>query len=165
MRRLVWPILLVGFLVAPPALAYLPWCHDWLVVEVIDDTVLVEHRGAEYNCCPADITHDVTFGEGRIDVWETEILAEDICLCNCCYEVTAEIAAVPAGDWVVHLHYLEWDTGEWVDLTFPIQIAPGGPGGTAHLADSYDSGCQEPGTPVREPVEETSWGRLKARWH
>ena len=83
MKQSLFPGILLGLLVValPASSMDLPFCDDWLVVSSADDVVTAVHMGGEYNCCPDHFDYDVALIDNRIEIVETEVLAEEICLC------------------------------------------------------------------------------------
>ena len=164
MPRTAFYAILLAIAASRAAAAYdLPLCDDRLVAAAEADAVTVTHMAAEYNCCPYAFAFDVSLGEGRIDITETEVLVPPICTCTCCWDLSVLVSDVPSGDWMVHLTYWDYEAGQLLELTAPVHVEEGGQGVVA-VADSWDSGCLQPGTAAPEGAEESTWGRVKSQY-
>ncbi len=165
LRHVLSGLLLGLFAVSPPVSAYdLPFCDDWLVVESEADIVTAVHMGGEYNCCPDHFEYSVELVEDRIEIIETEILPDDICVCMCCWNTTVAVEDVPPGDWLVHFHYWDNETGMMAELVGSVHVGGSGQGAAFAVLDNWDSGCLAIGTSAQEGFESSSWGRVKALW-
>ena len=85
-------------------------------------------------------------------------------MCFCCWNTTVAVEDVPPGDWFVHFHYWDNETGTMVELVGSVHVEGSGQGTTFAVTDNWDSGCLEIGTPVAEGAETSTWGRVKALW-
>jgi hypothetical protein len=56
------------------------------------NTLGIKHINAAFNCCPGDITADVTVADGAITIAEHE--AQSMCDCSCLYDLEYEIRNV-----------------------------------------------------------------------
>ena len=87
-----------------------PGCgEDEVIARVEENSILVTHKNATYNCCPDDI--EVTLSsQGKIlTLYEKEILTTP-CDCMCCYNIYTEIAGLTPGEYTIVVCWQDWET-------------------------------------------------------
>ncbi|MEA3444201.1 MAG: hypothetical protein U9R19_05680 [Bacteroidota bacterium] len=60
-----------------------------------DNTLLLTHINAGFNCCPGEITADFTFSGNAISISENESAAD--CDCDCLYDLEMQITSLSPG--------------------------------------------------------------------
>ncbi|MBN1945221.1 MAG: hypothetical protein JW797_06060 [Bradymonadales bacterium] len=101
-------------------------------VEVVEDTLTIQHLGAIWNCC-GQVTMNVTLDadNGLILVEEVESAAEAgyPCRCLCVYDLSVGASGFPRGDYIVRVftnHGEEYRIFGEVEVTVPGRPNPAG---------------------------------------
>jgi hypothetical protein len=63
------------------------------------DTLILTHSNAAFNCCPGDITAEISFSNDTIRIVERE--SELGCHCLCLYDLTYRVANLEAGTYTI----------------------------------------------------------------
>jgi hypothetical protein len=144
------------------------WCEhaDQIWGEVHGSTVTIHHDAALYNCCPDRFDYSVDYIPGfQIYVLELEILSEP-CDCNCCYDLSIDIADVAPGEYQVWFEWWDYETAHGQIGGFQIVVPDIGQSGDAQLGHSSNTGCLEETSVPEDPAEpenaESTWGAVKA---
>lgn len=140
--RLVFVISLIVCVSAGAVYSNEP-CTDTIYAKVIDDTVMVFHDGAFYNCC-AVIAFEFEIGDTFIDIVETETFPKGPCYCMCCFDLSLSISNVPPGFYWICV----WNEDESV-LYGKVRVVVGGAEpGPAEICSLWQSDCYTlaPGT-------------------
>ncbi|MFC2155984.1 hypothetical protein ACFLRB_05805 [Acidobacteriota bacterium] len=66
-----------------------------------ENTLLVNHINAVFNCCPGSITADTQFSEGVIAIVERE--AEHGCKCTCHYDLDYHFYNIPPAVYTIRI--------------------------------------------------------------
>jgi hypothetical protein len=150
-----------------PALAGAQFdCTDVFHTQAGPGAVTIVHESATYNCCADSFSFTVERIGQVIEVTELESLTQP-CDCMCCFDVVAVIGDLAAGAYSIHLHWLDFEAGQWQLADLEVEV-PGQPGTTgARLLECQNSGCGG-FTGVHEPeywqVAPLTWGALKTRY-
>jgi hypothetical protein len=133
-----------------------PPCNDTVGAQVMENTILVRHDQAEWNCC-AEIVFELSVAQDTFNLYEFETFGEwGPCVCICCFDLTTTVRDVAPGDYLVRV--LDGLSGEifgevWVTVEPELS-------GMASLGGTEQSECGGWITAVKEPTS-TTWSRLK----
>lgn len=93
---------------------------DCLEYEYVNNNVLlITHINAGFNCCPGEITADITIDGNVISIVEHE--EEQGCKCLCLFDVEYEISDIEPGTWTIRVVELYLDEGD-APLTFTTDL-------------------------------------------
>lgn len=81
-------------------------------------TLLIKHINAIFNCCPGDITCDVSIKNDTISVMETS--SEASCHCSCFYDLDIEIAGIEEKEY--YIRFIEPYIGSQQPLEFDVNF-------------------------------------------
>lgn len=170
MRTLVSLSLFLALIVCATSVnAQYLWCEgmDYVYAEVEGSTITVHHKNTIYNCCPEAIDFQVNQQGYVIDISEHEILGDDICLCNCCFDVFVEIEDVAPGDYEIFFSWWDYETQMWQEWTVYVTVPDVGQAGDLIVTDMFSSPClQEPTSSSPDPADPTvqhaAWGAVKS---
>jgi hypothetical protein len=144
------------------------WCEfgDQIWGEVHESTVTVHHDAALYNCCPDGFDYEIDYIAGfEIHVIELEVLSIP-CDCNCCYNLSVDIADVAPGEYNVFLEWWDYETAQGQFGGFQITVPDIGQPGVAQLGHLSHTDCLEVASVPEDPAEpgeaKGTWGSIKA---
>jgi hypothetical protein len=145
------------FLLAGTATAQSDWCwglDDVVWAEVVGSTVRVHHDAAIYNCCPEAIIYDTSIQGSLIQIVETEVNPQ--CLCMCCFNLEVAVDEVPSGTWQVDFAWYNYESQvvEHRLLTVIVQAAGAGP---PQQGNSLTSPCLTASGAPATPGESADW--------
>jgi hypothetical protein len=83
-----------------------------------NNKLLLKHINAGFNCCPGNLTCNVTISNDTILIQENEEFAQ--CFCNCLYDLDIEITGIE--NQMYHLRFFEPYSGNQEPLNFSIDI-------------------------------------------
>lgn len=84
---------------------------DCLEYEYINNNVLlITHINAGFNCCPGEITADITVAGNTITIVEHE--EEQGCHCLCLFDVEYEVRDIAPGEWTIMVSELYLEEGD-----------------------------------------------------
>lgn len=66
-----------------------------------ENTLLISHTNAVFNCCPGNILADTEFSKGLISIVENE--AEHGCKCICHYDLDYHFSNIPPGVYTIRI--------------------------------------------------------------
>jgi len=137
------------------------WNADEIQAEVDEDMVHLRHLSALLNCCPDPITFEIEIGDATILVVEH---SQDLCDCQCCYNLRVTLDDVPPGFWNVRYRWFDIEIWDWTERVLEIEVPDVGQAAEPFVSDQVGSGCLETmGLPDQSHVPVT-WGVVKARY-
>lgn len=147
-------------------------CEDEFITEVDDNSLIVYHNGALYNCCPDPFEYSVAQDDSLIVVTETEVLSNP-CFCICCFDLSVTIEDLAPGVYYLVFTWFDYETDTWQEVVLDVVIPNLGQPPLPIVVDTYLSECyQEPSaipddehTGNRPPPKLHSWGLIKALYH
>jgi hypothetical protein len=74
-------------------------CIEWRYGA--DEVLALTHVNAAFNCCPGEITADITIANGTITIVEHE--EQSLCDCSCLYDLHFEITGLESGTYAVRI--------------------------------------------------------------
>ncbi len=161
MRRLMVPVVLL-VLLSPIASAaqYGSDCIDAVACRIEGASILVEHTGAWYNCCPEMAWTMQTLGR-TLRIEETEI--EGLCDCMCCFDYGVSVAGLEAGEWTVVFAWNDSNASPAGprEATFTVIVPEGGAADAAGLETIILQDCYDP-TPTGIYDAVPQWGMIKS---
>ncbi|OGU54807.1 MAG: hypothetical protein A2V66_06875 [Ignavibacteria bacterium RBG_13_36_8] len=104
-------------IVYPPDVSCIEYEYDG------SDTLLITHINAGFNCCPGELTADITIQNNIITIEEHELEAG--CRCMCLYDIVYQITDLQPGTYIIK--FIEPYIGEnellevSIDLTSTIE--------------------------------------------
>lgn len=122
-------------------------CVEWHYTP--DGKLMLKHINAGFNCCPGELTADITFSGDTITIEEHE--QEALCHCLCLYDLDYEISNLETGTYRVRFIEPYVDPRETpLEVTIYLESNPNG------------SFCvKRPQYPWHEPTNsEEPWGRI-----
>ncbi len=161
---LILLVLCLALIAPSAALGQDQWCwdRDDVRVEVDGSRVRFDHHAALLNCCPDPITFEMLVGDATLFVTES---SESPCDCQCCYNLEATFEDVPPGPWNVRFRWLDFESADWVERGFQIDVPDVGQGYEPYIADQRSTGCLEPGSlPDDFRAEVGNWGKIKSMY-
>lgn len=78
----------------------------------------IKHINTAFNCCPGEITSEISFNNDTLIIKEKE--SESLCDCNCLYDLEIEAGEIPDKPFILKI-VEEYHTGE-EELVFEINI-------------------------------------------
>ncbi len=84
-------------------------------------TLTFTHINASFNCCPGDITAEITFSGNTITI--TEFESEQSCKCKCLYDLDYELLNLAAGTYTIRI--VGPYTGGENGMEFDVNLSPG----------------------------------------
>lgn len=118
--------------IVPPGRAWEP-CEDSVFAEVLDNTVIVYHTGAFYNCC-AIIEYTLEQEDIVINLVEKETFPEGPCYCLCCFDLSVSIEGLSPGVYLIRV----WNEDK-TELYGEVEVIISGERAT--LGEVIQSGC------------------------
>jgi len=123
-------------------------CVDSVFAEVIQDTVIIYHTGAFYNCC-AVIKDSLAQEDSIINIIEGETFPDGPCYCMCCFDLSLTIGGLQPGDYLFKV----WSEDQSI-LYGEVWITIGG-SELASLGEVEQSGCySKSSTSGQKPKDE-----------
>jgi hypothetical protein len=98
----------------------IPSDMDCIEYHYVGSTLGLKHINAAFNCCPGDITADITVAGGVITIVEHE--ADSMCDCICLYDVEYEITNLEPAAYIVRVIGLYLHPND-PPLEFPIDLS------------------------------------------
>lgn len=83
-----------------------------------NNKLLLKHINAGFNCCPGNLTCDVTISNDTIFIRENEQFAQ--CNCDCLYDLDIEITGI--ANQIYHINFIEPYIGNQMPLNFAIDL-------------------------------------------
>jgi len=89
------------------------------------DTLILEHIDAAFNCCPGEITADISIVNDTITIVERE--SEAMCHCLCLYDLNYRLTGIEAGTYTIQfIEPYTTDADEPLRATVDLSAAPSG---------------------------------------
>jgi hypothetical protein len=89
------------------------------------DTLTLTHKNAAFNCCPGEITADISFSNDTITIVERE--TEPMCHCLCLYDLYYRFENIEPGTYtIIFVEPYTTDTDEPLRATVDLSVAPSG---------------------------------------
>ncbi len=89
------------------------------------DTLLLTHVNAAFNCCPGDITAEISFDNDTITIVERE--SESACRCLCLYDLEYRFENIEAGTYTIRfIEPYKNDADEPLRATIDLSASPSG---------------------------------------
>lgn len=107
-------------------------CVSWTYNE--EQTLLMTHFNSGFNCCPEAIITTMTVSNDTIYIIERD--AEQLCRCNCLYDVDLEITDLPVGKYVIRFDE-PFVTGPKQPLSFELDLKKQPEGKICQSRDYY----------------------------
>lgn len=98
-----------------------------------DNKLKLNHINAGFNCCPGEISCDISFQNDTINIIEKEL--EHSCKCDCLFDLEIEIEGIEAKTY--HLNFVEPYVGDQPKLQFIINLSDSINGSFTVSRDQY----------------------------
>ena len=134
-------------LAASSSLAQPPCAPDEVTARSSADTIFVEHRHAELNCCLV-LALDIRVGALTVDFYESD--TGEPCDCYCCFDLRYAASGFTPGRWRVRV----WDAAGTV-LHGETEVEVNGTGGPPQVAWMFSGDC------VTVQVDARTWGGIR----
>lgn len=85
------------------------------------NTLTMTHINANFNCCPGDISANITFTGHTITITESE--SEQACRCNCLFDLDYELINLSPGSYTIRIEGPY--TGGENAMEFTLNLSPG----------------------------------------
>ena len=95
-------------------------CIDYVYTN--DGTLTMTHVNSAFNCCPGELTADITISNNKITIEEHEEIAG--CHCNCLYDIEYRIDNLTAGIYTIEIITPYVDETEYLEFTMDL-TSPG----------------------------------------
>ena len=91
-------------------------CIDYIYTN--DGTLMLTHVNSGFNCCPGELTADITISNNKITIEEHEEVAG--CHCNCLYDIEYRIDNLSAGVYTIEIITPYVDETEYLEFTMDL---------------------------------------------